>query len=65
MLDSATSKETVPSAFLSRTLNPSQVSTSTPREKKTYAVIWTLQKWAPWICLMPVLVLTDHKSLEA
>ena len=37
----------------------------TPREKETYAVILALSKWASWIGLQPVLIMTDHKSLES
>jgi hypothetical protein len=36
-----------------------------PREQETYAIILALQKWESWIGLQPVLVLTDHKSLES
>ena len=32
---------------------------------ETYAIILALQKWESWIGLQPVLVLTDHQSLEA
>ena len=35
-----------------------------PREKETYAVVSALRKWAGWIGLQPVLITTDHKSLE-
>ena len=37
----------------------------TPRELETYAIILALEKWESWIGLQPVLVLTDHQSLEA
>ena len=37
----------------------------TPRELETYAIILALQKWESYIGLQPVLVLTDHQSLEA
>ena len=36
-----------------------------PREQETYAIILALQKWESCIGNQPVLVLTDHKSLEA
>ena len=36
-----------------------------PRELETYAIILVLLKWESWIGLQPVLILTDHKSLEA
>ena len=53
----------VPVAFFSRKLGKSQLNW-TPREKETYAVVSALRKWAGWIGLQPVLILTDHKSLE-
>jgi hypothetical protein len=34
-------------------------------ELETYAIILALQKWESWIGLQPVLVLTDHQSLES
>ena len=34
------------------------------KEKEAYAIVSALQKWASWIGLQPVLVLSDHKSLE-
>ena len=36
----------------------------TPREKGTYTEVSALHKWEGWIGMNPVLVLTDHKSLE-
>ena len=36
----------------------------TPREKETYAVVSALRKWAGWIGIQPVLITTDHNSLE-
>ena len=53
----------VPVGFFSRKLSKSQLNW-TPREKETYAVVSALQKWAGWIGLQPVLIVTDHKSLE-
>ena len=53
----------VPVAFFSRKLGKHQLNW-TPREKETYAVVSALRKWSGWIGLQPVLVLTDHKSLE-
>ena len=53
----------VPVAFFSRKLAKGQLNW-TPREKETYAVVSALRKWAGWIGLQPVLILTDHKSLE-
>ena len=52
-------------AFCYSKLTPGQVRSWTAREKETYAVILALQKWASWIGLQPVLVLTDHKALES
>ena len=54
---------TVPVAFFSRKLGKSQLNW-TPREKETYAVVEALKKWAGWIGLQPVVITTDHKSLE-
>ena len=56
--------KTVPVAFMSRKLTSSQRNW-VPREQETYAIILALQKWESWIGLQPVLVLTDHKALEA
>ena len=53
----------VPVGFFSRKLDRSQLNW-TPREKETYAVVQALTKWEGWIGLQPVLVTTDHKSLE-
>ena len=57
-------KKTIPVAFMSRKLTEGQ-RRWTPRELETYAIILALQKWESWIGLQPVLVLTDHQSLEA
>jgi len=57
-------KQTVPVAFMSRKLTTGQRKW-TPRELETYAIILALQKWESYIGLQPVLVLTDHQSLEA
>ena len=53
----------VPVAFFSRKLAKGQLNW-TPREKETYAIVSALRKWAGWIGLQPVLIRTDHKSLE-
>ena len=53
----------VPVGFFSRKLAKGQLNW-TPREKETYAVVSALRKWAGWIGFQPVLILTDHKSLE-
>ena len=53
----------VPVAFFSRKLAKSQMN-CTPREKKTYAIVSALRKWASWIGLQPVVIKTDHKSLQ-
>ena len=52
-----------PVGFFSRKLGKSQLNW-TPREKETYAVVSALRKWSGLIGLHPVLVTTDHKSLE-
>ena len=56
--------ERVPVAFFSRKLTGSQRGWS-PREQETYAIVAALRKWAGWIGLQPVVVLTDHKALES
>ena len=53
----------VPVAFFSRKLGGSQLNW-TPREKETYAIVSSLRKWAGWIGFQPVLIKTDHRSLE-
>ena len=35
-----------------------------PREKETYAIVAALRKWAGYIGFQPVIVVTDHKSLQ-
>ena len=61
----ATTLPTVPVAFISWKLASVQVRTWSSREKETYAVVMALQKWASYIGLQPVLILTDHKVLES
>jgi hypothetical protein len=56
---------TRPVAFLSRKLAPGPAKTWSVREKETYAIVCALFKWAKWIGVQPVLILTDHKSLES
>ena len=53
----------VPVGFFSRKLGKHQLNW-TPREKETYAVVERLKKWSGYIGLQPVLITTDHKSLE-
>ena len=55
---------TYPVAFFSRKLTSSQIRTWPVREKEAYAVVSILKKYASLIGLQPVLILTDHKSLE-
>jgi transposase InsO family protein len=59
------SAQTVPVAFMSRKLTTPQFKSWTTREKEAYAVVCALEKWAGWIGDNPVLILTDHKTLEA
>lgn len=54
-----------PVAFFSRKLTDGQIRTWAPREKETYAVVLSLVKWSSWIGLQPVLVVTDHRTLES
>jgi hypothetical protein len=53
----------VPVAFYSRKLGGSQLNW-TPREKECYAIVACLRKWAGWIGFQPVVIMTDHRSLE-
>ena len=62
--EGALSGQTVPVAFMSRKLTPGQATKWPTREKEAYAIVCALEKWASWIGLQEVLVLTDHKSLE-
>ena len=62
--DDVQAKRTVPVAFMSRKLTGSQRNW-VPREQETYAIILALQKWESSIGLQPVLVLTDHQTLES
>ena len=55
---------TVPVGFMSRNLTDSQVRTWDIRDKDCYAIISALEKWAEWVGLQPVVILTDHKALE-
>ena len=55
----------VPVAFCSRILAKGQRRTWTAREKETYAVVCALTKWAGHIGLQPVVVCTDHQSLQS
>ena len=36
----------------------------TPREKETFAIVAALRKWGGYIGFQPVVVCSDHKSLE-
>ena len=55
----------VPVAFWSRILAESQRRTWTAREKETYAIVCALRKWSGHIGLQPVVVCTDHQSLQS
>ena len=55
----------VPVAFWSRILAEGQRRTWTAREKETYAIVCALRKWSGHIGLQPVLVCTDHQSLQS
>ena len=55
----------VPVAFWSRILAEGQRRTWTAREKETYAIVCALRKWSGHIGLQPVVVCTDHQSLQS
>ena len=55
----------VPVAFWSRILAEGQRRTWTAREKETYAISCALRKWSGHIGLQPVVVCTDHQSLQS
>ena len=55
----------VPVAFMSRKFSEGQRKRWDTRDKETYGVVSALDKWASYIGYNPVLVLTDHKSLES
>jgi hypothetical protein len=63
VLEQERNGEWVPVSFFSRKLGQSQLNW-TPREKETYAIVASLRKWAGWVGFQPVLVKTDHRSLE-
>ena len=54
----------VPVAFSSTGLAEVQRRTWTAREKETYAIICALRKWSGPIGLQPIVVCTDHQSLQ-
>ena len=55
----------VPVGFWSRILAKGQRQTWTAREKETYAIVCALRKWSGHIRLQPVVVCTDHESLQS
>ena len=55
----------VPVAFWSRVLAEGQRRTCTGREKETYAIVCALRKRLGHIGLQPVMVSTDHQSLQS
>ena len=63
-IDDMLKLKTVPVGFMSRKLTESQMRTWDIRDKECYAIISALEKWAGWIGLQPVVILTDHKALE-
>ena len=54
----------VPVAFWSWILAEGQRRTWTARVKETYAIVCALRKWSRHIGLQPVVVCTDHQSLQ-
>ncbi len=63
VLEQERNGEWVPVSFFSRKLGQSQLNW-TPREKETYAIVAALRKWAGSVGFQPILVKTDHRSLE-
>ena len=55
----------VPVAFWSRILAEGQRRTWTARGKETYAIVCALRKWSGHIGWQPVVVCTDHQSLQS
>ena len=55
----------VPVAIWSRGLAEGQRRTWTAREKGTYAIICASRKWSGHIGLQPIVVCTDHQSLQS
>ena len=55
----------VPVSFWSQVLAEGQHRTWTAREKDTYAIVGGLRKWSGHIGLQPVVVCTDHQSLQS
>ena len=55
----------VPVAFWSRVLAEGQRHTWTAREKKTYAISCALPKYSSHISLQPIVVCTEHPSLQS
>ena len=55
----------MPVAFLSRVLAEGHRRMWMPREKKVYAIVSALRKWAGYIALHPVMVCTEHQILQS
>ena len=51
--------------FWSGVLAESHHGTWTAREKETYAIVCAIWKWSGHIGLQPVVVCTDHQSLQS
>ena len=52
-------------AIFSHKLGSGQRKTWPVEDKETYAIVMALEKWSAWIGLQPVLVLTDHRTLQS
>ena len=63
--EDAKAGRTRPVAFFSRKLTPTQRRQWDVREKEAYAIILSLEKFASWIGLQPLVVLSDHETLKA
>ena len=63
-IDEVLKIKTVPVGFMSRKLTDSRMRTWDFRYKECYSITSALEKWAGWISLQAVVILTDNKALE-
>ena len=65
LYEAALKGRTRPVGFLSRKFTESQAVNWDIRDKGTYEIVSALEKWAGWIGIQPVMVLTDHQALDS